>query len=266
MIMVRQMRVFLSFDIEEFDVPKEYDSSYNVDRDGMKISAYGTSRILDILNKENVKATFFCTAKFATIAPELIIRIHKEGHEVASHGYDHWSRTDNGPMRSKIILEGITGEKVYGYRQPRMDKVDCLNLVVNEYKYNASLNPTFIPGRYMNLFEPRKPFYRNDILNIPSSVTPILRIPLFWLSLHLFPLWMYKILCRWALYVDNILSLYFHPWEFYPLSNLTNTRVPKLISINSGEIMSSRLSEVIKMLKRKNCQFLTYKEYLTNHD
>ena len=107
MIMVRQMRVFLSFDIEEFDVPKEYDSSYNVDRDGMKISAYGTSRILDILNKENVKATFFCTAKFATIAPELIIRIHKEGHEVASHGYDHWSRTDNEPMRSKIILEGI---------------------------------------------------------------------------------------------------------------------------------------------------------------
>ena len=266
MIMVRQMRVFLSFDIEEFDVPKEKDPDYNVDIDGMRISAFGTCRVLDILKTENIKATFFCTAKFAISNSDLIKRIHLEGHEVASHGCDHWTRSAQEIRESKKILEEIIESPVYGYRQPRMDKVDNHELVVNHYRYNASVNPTFIPGRYMNLFEKRKPYYKNDIWNIPSSVTPILRIPLFWLALHLFPLWLYQVFSIWTLNLDKVLSIYLHPWEFYPLDELENINVSKLIKLNSGDAMCSRLIEVIKMLKKHNCQFATYKQYIEEDD
>ena len=258
--------IYLSFDIEEFDMPKETDPNYNVDQHGMEVSAFGTSRILDILKEENIKATFFCTGKFAKYSPELIKRIHQEGHEVASHGCDHWTRTDNEIRESKLILENIIGAKVFGYRQPRMDKVNTYELVENGYQYNASINPTFIPGRYMNLFEKRKPYYKNDIWNIPSSVTPILRIPLFWLALHLFPLWIYQVLSRWTLKFDKILSIYFHPWEFYPLNELEDVNISKLIKINSGDAMCSRLIEVIKIFKKHNCQFATYKQYIEEHD
>ena len=50
--------IYLSFDIEEFDMPKEYD--YNIDfQRQIAISRQGLISILDILKKHNVKATFF---------------------------------------------------------------------------------------------------------------------------------------------------------------------------------------------------------------
>ena len=48
-----------------------------------------TSKILDLFNKYNVKATFFVLAWVAERYPELIQRIVSEGHELANHGYDH---------------------------------------------------------------------------------------------------------------------------------------------------------------------------------
>lgn len=55
--------VLLSFDTEEFDVPREHGVDFSLD-DGMKVSVFGTNRILDCLEENGVKATFFCTGKF----------------------------------------------------------------------------------------------------------------------------------------------------------------------------------------------------------
>lgn len=48
-----------------------------------------TPLILDLLKKENVKATFFTLGKNAEYNPELIKREFDEGHYVANHGYSH---------------------------------------------------------------------------------------------------------------------------------------------------------------------------------
>ena len=81
--------ILLSFDTEEFDVPREHGVDFPLD-EAMKVSVYGTNRILDCLKKNGVKATFFCTSNFAENAPEVMRRIMDEGHEVAAHGCDHW--------------------------------------------------------------------------------------------------------------------------------------------------------------------------------
>lgn len=80
--------VLLSFDIEEFDVPREkgLDISFET---SMKISMLGFRKILDILNENNVKATMFCTSNFVENAPDMIFEAMKYGHEIASHGVDH---------------------------------------------------------------------------------------------------------------------------------------------------------------------------------
>ena len=75
--------ILLSFDTEEFDVPREHGVDFPLD-EAMKVSVYGTNRILDCLKKNGVKATFFCTSNFAENAPEVMRRIMDEGHEVAS--------------------------------------------------------------------------------------------------------------------------------------------------------------------------------------
>ena len=76
--------ILLSFDTEEFDVPREHGVDFPLD-EAMKVSVYGTNRILDCLKKNGVKATFFCTSNFAENAPEVMRRIMDEGHEVAAH-------------------------------------------------------------------------------------------------------------------------------------------------------------------------------------
>lgn len=48
-----------------------------------------TSKILDILKEENVKATFFVIGKNVKENPGIVKREYEEGHYIANHGYDH---------------------------------------------------------------------------------------------------------------------------------------------------------------------------------
>ena len=48
-----------------------------------------TSKILDILNKENVKASFFVICKSVEAHPEIVKRAYDEGHYIANHTYSH---------------------------------------------------------------------------------------------------------------------------------------------------------------------------------
>ena len=64
---------------------------------------------------------------------------------------------------------------IQGYRQPRMFPVSDTELERMGYVYNSSLNPAFIPGRYMHLSEPRTCFMTGKLLQIPASVTPWIR-------------------------------------------------------------------------------------------
>lgn len=48
-----------------------------------------TPRILDILAEARIKATFFVIGRFARKHPELIRRIHAEGHALGNHSLDH---------------------------------------------------------------------------------------------------------------------------------------------------------------------------------
>lgn len=48
-----------------------------------------TPIILDILKKEDVKATFFVIGKHVEEYPEIVKREYEEGHYIANHGYSH---------------------------------------------------------------------------------------------------------------------------------------------------------------------------------
>jgi peptidoglycan-N-acetylglucosamine deacetylase len=81
--------------------------------------------ILDLFEKHNIRATFFTVGYIAQKHPQLIEEIISKGHEIASHGYSHMdiSATDRQGfeldfIKSKQILEKVSGEKVLGFRAP----------------------------------------------------------------------------------------------------------------------------------------------------
>lgn len=56
-----------------------------------------TPAILDALGDAGVKATFFLLGRQARRHPELVQRMRDEGHQIASHGYDHGILVMRGP-------------------------------------------------------------------------------------------------------------------------------------------------------------------------
>ena len=250
--------VLLSFDVEEFDLPREHGEDISV-TEGVKVSKNGLQKILRILKRQKVLATFFCTANFVEAEPELIKRIARDGHEIAGHGVDHFRPQKNDIAVAKKKIEKVLGKKIVGYRQPRMQPINYTKMKKLGYLYDSSVNPAFIPGRYNHLDIPRKAFKKEGLIEIPTSVATIFRVPLFWLALHLFPEWLYYLLVKMSLKKTEYFATYFHPWEFGRLSEYIC--VPKYIQHNSGCKLERRLENLIIKLKQDNFEFQTYATY-----
>ena len=82
-----------------------------------------TRDILDVFARHNVKATFFTLGSVARSNPALIRDIAAAGHELASHGDQHYRVSDQSPaqfradvMAAKSAIEDACGKPVAGYR------------------------------------------------------------------------------------------------------------------------------------------------------
>lgn len=246
--------ILLSFDIEEFDMPYEYGKEIAFDEQ-LAISNEGTLKILAILSKHNIKATFYCTATFALNRRDIIAKIIDEGHELASHGYYHSDFKPEHLKQSKDVLEEISGQPIKGYRMARMMPVDENEIWKAGYQYNSSINPTFLPGRYNNFDKPRTWFFQDGVLQLPSSVSPFIRFPLFWLSFHNLPLGILKWLSKITHRKDGYLNLYFHPWEFTDLKQPEKFGFPNYVTKNTGVDFEKRIDSFIGWAKEKGYEF-----------
>jgi peptidoglycan-N-acetylglucosamine deacetylase len=84
-----------------------------------------TPRLLDLLRLHDAKATFFVVGAHAEKHPDLIRRMHQEGHLIGIHNYVHKSNWLMRPstvrkqiQRTDDIIYGITGERSTYYRPP----------------------------------------------------------------------------------------------------------------------------------------------------
>ena len=253
-------QILLTFDLEEFDLPLEYGCQVSSE-DQIRITNEGLDRLIRLLSRHNITATFFTTSRYANSNKESI-RSLSLNHEIASHSKSHSDFSESDPQDSRSELEKITGKQVYGFRMPRFREVDRSVIKAAGYKYDSSVNPTFIPGRYNNLFTPGKIYIdtKSNLVEIPLSVSPVIRFPLFWLSFKIIPLQVYILLCRSAIWKDSYLHLYFHPWEF---AELKSFKIPWYIKTHSGNSMSERFEKLIVELKKMG-DFSTISGFLNN--
>jgi polysaccharide deacetylase family protein (PEP-CTERM system associated) len=121
------MQNILSFDIEEhFQVSglASAISRNDWDRHLSRVEK-NTDTILALLERHQVKATFFILGWIAERHQSMLKRISSAGHEIASHGYDHklvYEMTLDefaaDVKKSLDIIEGVIGIKVKGFRAP----------------------------------------------------------------------------------------------------------------------------------------------------
>jgi len=248
-------KILLSFDVEEFDIPEEYGQNID-DNTKFFVSLLGLKKIIALLDKLQIKATFFTTYNFAKQNKKIIRDISKK-HEISSHGFSHSNFTKNDFRKSKIELEKIVEKKIKGFRMPRLRKFSNKDLFRAGYEYDSSINPTYLPGRYNNFKSKRTYFTSNNLMIFPMSVSPVFRFPLFWISFKNVPLVIYKLISSWTLSKDKYLNLYFHPWEF---ADIENFKIPNYIKKPCGNTMLKRLESYLLWLKLKG-EFITFSEF-----
>ena len=237
--------IFLTFDLEEFDIPLEYGNPIPLSEQ-LEVGFSAMPNLHALLQNEGVTATYFVTGNFASYYPTLIKELAKE-NEIASHSFYHTGYQLGDLRKSKDTIEKIINKEITGLRMPRMKIVDAKEILDAGFSYDSSIHPTYLPGRYNNFNLPRRPYFEETLLRIPASVSPIIRLPLFWLAFKNFPINFYLQVAKNTLKKDGSLVLYFHPWEF---ADIKNYQLPKYISTPCGSELLNKLQLLIKALKK----------------
>jgi polysaccharide deacetylase family protein (PEP-CTERM system associated) len=189
-------------------------------------------RLLDLFAGSQARATFFTLGWVAERYPDLVRRIVKEGHELASHGYDHLRASEQSRpefeqdvRRAKGLLEDLGGGRVRGYRAPSFSIGDrnawAFDVLLEAgYRYSSSVYPI----RHDHYGSPDAPRFayaaRPGLLEIPLTTTRMFGRNLPAGGGGYFRLAPYR-LSRWALRRVNAIDrqpaiFYMHPWEIDP--------------------------------------------------
>lgn len=121
--------IALSFDSDhETNELREGGQSIGKLSQGQYGARQGVPRILDVLGRASVPASFYVPAVVALLYPDEQRRVVAEGHEVALHGWIH-ERNSVLPeaaerdlmLRSADTLEQVTGVRPVGIRTPSWD-------------------------------------------------------------------------------------------------------------------------------------------------
>ncbi len=115
----------------------------------------GVWRVLDLLDKHELKITFFPSGAGAKFHPEVIREIKQRGHEIAAHGYyqsRYVAEMDAEEEREDIakttaILESVCGERPRGWIGPRGSGSErTFELIVEQgYVWNSDLSDDDLP-------------------------------------------------------------------------------------------------------------------------
>ena len=189
-------------------------------------------RILELLASAGVRATFFTLGWVAERYPAVIRRIVDGGHELASHGYEHFRATDQGYGQfladirlAKAVLEDTSGCQVKGYRAPSFSvgprnywAFECI--AEAGYRYSSSLYPI----RHDHYGAPDAPRFAHEVfkglLELPITTVRMLRSNWPAGGGGYFRLLPYRV-SRWSIRNVNAVDgqpalFYFHPWELDP--------------------------------------------------
>jgi polysaccharide deacetylase family protein (PEP-CTERM system associated) len=194
---------------------------------------HNTNRILDQFDAAGVKATFFTLGWVAQRHPALIRRIVADGHELASHGWDHTRVDRQDPeafrddvRRTKALLEDTGGSAVTGYRAATFSigsrNMWAFPILRQEgYLYSSSINP-IRHDLYGIPDAPRLPFRPepDGVMELPMTTVRLMGRN--WPCsgggyFRLLPTMLYRAgLQRVNQREGHPAIFYFHPWEIDP--------------------------------------------------
>jgi len=189
-------------------------------------------RLLALLAKHSVRATFFALGKVCERHPGLLPVIQSAGHEVGSHGYGHElvhrltpRQFEDDVRRSVEIIESQIGQRPAGYRAPAFSitaRTRWAGPILAElgFRYSSSIFPVR-KKRYGIPDAPRVPhrWPGCSLVEFPLATLRVLgaNIPVCGGGhMRLFPGWVHTKAIRRLNAAGHPAVVYLHPYEFAP--------------------------------------------------
>jgi polysaccharide deacetylase family protein (PEP-CTERM system associated) len=224
----------LSFDVEDwFQVENLRDAITRGDWPQMPLRVeHSTHGILEQLADADTRATFFFLGWIGQRCPQLVRAVVDAGHEVASHGYGHELVYHQTPesfradvLRSKQLLEDLSGQPVRGYRAPSFsitkDSLWAIDVLRETgFEYDSSVFPISFHDRYgLQNFGVQPYRWPNGLLEIPLAVCQFKQLAMPVAGggyFRLLPYWYFRTLLARVNREGRAFAFYLHPWEFDP--------------------------------------------------
>jgi len=181
----QRLTVCLSFDFDAMSVWINTVKSNNPTEIARgEYGAYAIPRILDMLGRVDVPATFFIPGHTALAYPDLVRRIDASGHEIGHHGWVHEDPIDMDPDTEREVfekglgaLDQVANVRPRGWRSPGTSFSKQTHEVLLEYGmlYDASAPASdFVPYylRAGDRWSTTEPFVFGtpiDVVEIPFS-------------------------------------------------------------------------------------------------
>ena len=194
----------------------------------------GADKLLDMLARNQAKATFFCLSLIAHEHPALLRRIAEAGHDIGSHGLSHDLIYEMTPARfrdetrdSTAVLEDLTGKPVVSYRAAYFSitrrSLWALDILAElGYRFDSSIFPV-VNWRYGIPDWSRRPAMvdtrSGPILEFPLSTRRVLgkNVPVSGGAyFRIYPYWLTRANLRAAEAERLPVVFYLHPWELDP--------------------------------------------------
>lgn len=221
----------LTFDVEDWfncDVIHP-----DLDYSKLEVRVYdGTRKILDELDAQNQKATFFCLGWIAENHPSIIKEIYDRGHQIGCHSYQHkllyhFSKEEfiEDTKKAKDIIENIIGDKVECYRAPTFSIIStntwALEVLADlGFKYDCSIFPASRDYSGLTTYgssEPKIIELENGkiIKEFPINVKQLAGKDIVYSGGGYFRLFPYAMIKRFTKQANYVMT-YFHPHDFDP--------------------------------------------------
>lgn len=260
------MKNALTIDVEDwyqtldFHFPRETWDGYE-DRieDSLK-------RLTDVLEQNDVKATFFVLSSLARKHRGLIRNLAENGHEIASHGSFHQLVYEQSPdefredvRSSRKALEDITGRKIEMFRASSwsisLPTLWALDILEEEgFVCDSSVQPfhTFLSGMKNAPVSPYHPVLngrRLRLLEFPPTVFSVGKIVIPFAGgfyLRAFP---QPVIERLLKRVNRKRSglLYIHPWEVD--AGQPRLKVPPLVRLSHYYHLKRNLDKFDRLVR-----------------
>ena len=189
-------------------------------------------RLLDLFSEEGRRVTCFFVGWIAERFPHLVREAVARGHEIASHGYAHrlaYSMTRSefrsDALRSRLLLEDISGTAVIGYRAAGFSSTEATpwffsELCASGYLYDSSVFPAW-HGHGGSPKSPLRPHFvaGQALIELPASVAEIGPTRMCFFGggyLRLFPYRIIRYMGRRLMANGARLIFYIHPREIDP--------------------------------------------------